>query len=119
NLGDPAGALESYRQSAALFEQLVRAEPSRALSQRDLAVAYHRLGLITAQLGAEPKQAEDERRRHWMQARGHQQRAQEIIQALQQRGALADADAGVPDLLAAEIARCEAMIARLGRPLPV
>jgi tetratricopeptide (TPR) repeat protein len=119
NIGDPAGALDSYRKSAALFEQLVEAEPSRALSQRDLAAAYHRLGLCAAELGAGGQQSDEQRLRYWVQARAHQQRAHEIIQALQQRGALADADAGVPDLLAAEISRCDAMIAQLARPVPV
>jgi hypothetical protein len=81
-------------------------------------VLYHKVGLITAQLTTDARPTGAQRLQGWEEARAHQQRALDIICSLQQRDALADADASVPELLATEIARCDAMIARLKKDEP-
>ena len=45
NLGDTAGALESYRKSAAILEELVAVEPDNLENRRDLSNAYESFGI--------------------------------------------------------------------------
>lgn len=45
NLGDTAGALESYRKSAAILEKLISAEPDNLENRRDLSSVYENFGM--------------------------------------------------------------------------
>jgi eukaryotic-like serine/threonine-protein kinase len=51
NLGDPAGARESYDQARALLEPLVRGKPVDRLAQRELVKLYKSLGALADSLG--------------------------------------------------------------------
>ena len=46
NLGDLAGALESYRRSLEIAERLAAADPNGAKAQRDLAVGYGKIAQV-------------------------------------------------------------------------
>lgn len=51
NLGDPAGARESYDQARALLEPLVRGRPVDRVAQRELVKLYKSLGALDDSLG--------------------------------------------------------------------
>ena len=51
NLGDTAGALESYQKSLAIREALAAAAPKDSRSHADLAEGYNKLGSIQLQMG--------------------------------------------------------------------
>jgi non-specific serine/threonine protein kinase/serine/threonine-protein kinase len=51
NLGDTAGAIESYRKSLRIREALMRSSPNDFQTRRDLAVSYRKLGLVVWETG--------------------------------------------------------------------
>ncbi len=51
NLGDTAGALQSFRKAATILERLAIVEPQNAAMQQDLSLAYQRLGATQTRAG--------------------------------------------------------------------
>lgn len=117
--GQFAEALASYRESLRISEAMAEAEPEQAQPQRDLAAACYKLGQLAAQLAADSTLSRGRRLECWQEARSQQRRALDLIGRMRQRGLLPAADAGIPDLLAAEIARCDAALAQLRASTPL
>ncbi|HKQ48932.1 MAG TPA: protein kinase [Phycisphaerae bacterium] len=70
NLGDPEGALESYRRGLAHVEAAARGLPNDAARHRALATAYNRIGRLLSAMGREGE------------AREHYDRAQAVLERL-------------------------------------
>ena len=51
--GDLTAALQTYRDSLAIFERLANADPGNAGWQRDLSVAYDRVGNVLVEQGCQ------------------------------------------------------------------
>jgi eukaryotic-like serine/threonine-protein kinase len=51
NLGDPGGALVSYKKALTLLENIVRRKPSDSAAQTERLVLYHRIGALQAYTG--------------------------------------------------------------------
>jgi hypothetical protein len=50
--GDPAGALEQYRQGLAIANRLAKkVNPTNAQAQRDVAVSYAKIGVLLEEAG--------------------------------------------------------------------
>jgi non-specific serine/threonine protein kinase/serine/threonine-protein kinase len=62
NLGDTAGAIESYRKALAIRQALSAAEPASTDVRRDLAISYGRMGEMQEQTGDIPGALESQRR---------------------------------------------------------
>lgn len=58
NLGDPQGALATYRKALAICERLVKAEPANRRARRYLARSYRQLADVLPSLGQAPEALE-------------------------------------------------------------
>jgi serine/threonine protein kinase/tetratricopeptide (TPR) repeat protein len=70
NLGDSAGALDSYRKALLILDQLVKLNPDDSESRLELSTAHENIGLIDARIG------------DWSSATENQRRALELREAL-------------------------------------
>jgi non-specific serine/threonine protein kinase/serine/threonine-protein kinase len=110
--GDLAGALERYRQVLIIRESLSVADPKNAEIRSDLAKTYKNLGKVYTMLASQSKRSVSQRIKHWHQARSWYQNSLDVLLDMRQRGILSSADAGEPDNVAREIARCDAALAK-------
>jgi serine/threonine-protein kinase len=116
-LGQLPEALASFRESLRITEALAEAEPAQAQTQRDLAASCFKLGQVAAQLGGDAATPRADRLLYWSEAAAQHRRSRDILRAMQARGILPAADAGLLDMLAAEVARCEDVLAQ-GKSAP-
>ena len=72
------------------------------------AQAYIYLGEVYSTLATSRKTAPGEGREHWRDARSMYQHSLDIWQGLQKRGILSVPDAGEPEEIARDIAKCDA-----------
>ena len=76
------------------------------------AQAYIYLGEAYAELATSKNAATIEQREHWRAARNMYGRSLEIWQGLQKRGILSVPDAGKPEEVARDIAKCDAVLGK-------
>ncbi len=103
--GDWTGAQEQHRQALALRADVTKADKANADATLDLASSYVHLGEMSAKLAGQSGQ-----QAQWHEAKQQYQRGLDILQELQQRGALSQAAAGEPDRIKNEIAKCDAAL---------
>src|SRR5262249_27734621 len=101
---DANAAIASAQQGIKIEEALVASAPTNVTARTTLALLDRQLGDSHAVLGAKGSKQE------WGVAKDSYQKALDIYQDLRNKGTLIAADAGKPDELAKEIARCEAAI---------
>lgn len=106
--GSLAEALEQHRKAAALRDEVAAKDQENMEAQRELASSYAKLGEVSSRMAA-GSQAQGE---HWREAKQWYERSLDLLRALQQRGALARRDAGEPERIAREVAKCEAALAK-------
>lgn len=97
-------AVDSAQQGIQIEEALVASAPTNVSARNTLALLYRQLGESYAALGAKGTQ------QSWSEARNAYQKALDIYQELKSKGTLAGADAGKPDELAKEIAKCDMIL---------
>ena len=111
-LGRPYDARATFERMTALQERVTKTDPNHADFQYALATAYGQMGdatsAIAATKGATPAARED-----WRIARRWYERAHEMFAALDKRGTLTGSDANRPAKMQAEMARCDAALAKL------
>jgi non-specific serine/threonine protein kinase/serine/threonine-protein kinase len=99
-------AVASAQQGIKIEEALVASAPTNVAAQNTLALLYRQLGDSAAALGAKGT------KQNWSAARDAYQKALDIYQDMKSKGTLSSADAGKPDEVAAEIAKCDAALSR-------
>lgn len=112
NQEELARAIENARRAISLGEALTTADPKNATALGTLADSYTQLGKCHTLLATKASTPADKRKGHWVEARAWYQKGLEIWQNLRQKGLLNGADAGKPDELAREIAKCEAALSK-------
>lgn len=105
---DLQGAVDSALQGVKIDEALVTASPANATVRKTLAQLYRQLGDSHAALGAEGN------KQQWSAAKDAYQKALDIYQDMKNKGTLSGADAGKPDDVSGEIAKCDAALKKLG-----
>ncbi|MGH9843251.1 MAG: hypothetical protein ACREEM_31310 [Blastocatellia bacterium] len=106
-------ALENYQKATAMAEELRKIDRADEDLHTFLASCYKSNGKASAQLAADEKAPFSSRISHWREARMWFERSQKDWLDMRQRGALRGLDAGKPDEIAGEIARCDAALAKL------
>ena len=105
---DLSGAIDSAVQGIKIDEVLVATSPTNASARTTLALLYRQLGDSHAVLGAKGS------KQQWGAAMEAYQKALDIYQDMKNKGTLSGADAGKPDDLAKEIAKCDAALVKPG-----
>jgi tetratricopeptide (TPR) repeat protein len=108
---DLSGAIDSALSGIKIDEPLVIASPTNALARNTLAQLISQLGAYHAALAA--KAGASKQTEHWLAAKDADQKSLEIYQEMKSKGTLGGADAGKPNDLAREIAKCDAVLAKL------
>jgi eukaryotic-like serine/threonine-protein kinase len=98
---DLNSAVDNAQQGIKIDEVLVAASPTNAGAHNTLAQLYRQLGDSYAALGGKGS------KQQWSAAKDAYQKALEIYQDMKSKGTLSGADAGKPDELAKEIAKCD------------
>ncbi|MGA9772485.1 MAG: protein kinase [Blastocatellia bacterium] len=111
--GNNAQALEFAQKARGIAEQLAARSPSNAEVQALLAFAYSNFGKVYQAIASTDKSSASKRLELWREARGWHQRGFDILKDLKDRGAWTSSDYGNPEEAAAEVATCDAEIARL------
>ncbi|HKP86647.1 MAG TPA: protein kinase [Blastocatellia bacterium] len=111
--GGGAHALDYSRKARVIAEELSDANPANAELKALKARIYSELGSVHAALASNEKSSVSKQVESWREARGWHQRGFEIMKELKDRGEWASHDYGNPDEVAAEIAKCDAEIAKL------
>lgn len=112
--GQAAEAIELLRQPLRMLEQSFAASPTDEIARFRLANVQAGLGQGYAALAAEVETSAPQRLAHWREARAWFQKSREIYQGFRDAGKLTGEDAVRLDTVIAEVAKCEAAIARLG-----
>jgi hypothetical protein len=102
------GAVDSALQGIKIDEALVAASPANATARNTLAQLYSQLGASHAALAM--KAGASKQTEHWQAARDAYQKSLGIYQDMKGKGTLSGADAGKPDEVAREVARCDAAL---------
>ena len=108
--GDPLSALEHCRRAVAIREELSAANPSNALTRRDLAAGYSELGEVYERLASDQRTDTGQRQANWRRAREWYDKALNIWQDMKRNGIMGGAETGKPDELARKIANAEAAL---------
>ncbi|HEX8183225.1 MAG TPA: protein kinase [Blastocatellia bacterium] len=111
--GSGARALETSQKAREIVENLSTANPENAELRAVLAFTYSNLGSIHATLAANKKESRTAQAASWREAREWFERSLEIYTDLKNRGAWTSATFGSPEQAAAEIAKCDAALAKL------
>ncbi len=108
--GETEEAFRLLNRAAKLLEPVV-ARDSGNLNARGHVAAYNiGLGYAHAALGANPAVARDARLGHWRQAKAGFQAGHAFYTEMRDRGLATGDEAAAPDVLAREIAKCEAAL---------
>jgi serine/threonine protein kinase/tetratricopeptide (TPR) repeat protein len=108
---DLDGAVDSAIQGIKIDEALVASSPTNASARNTLALLYSQLGASHTALAA--KAGTSKQTAQWQAAKDSYQKSLDIYQDMKSNGTLKGADAGKPDELAKEIAKCDAVLERV------
>ena len=109
--GDLDGAVDSAIQGIKIDEALVASSPTNASARNTLALLYSQLGASHAALAT--RAGTSKQTAPWQAAKDSYQKSLDIYQDMKSNGTLKGADAGKPDELAKEIAKCDAVLERV------
>jgi non-specific serine/threonine protein kinase/serine/threonine-protein kinase len=109
---DLNGAINSALQGIKIDEALVAASPTNATARSTLAQLYSQLGASHAALATRVNAGEQAEQ--WRAARDAYQKSLDIYQGMKGEGTLSSADAGKPDEVLGQIAKCDAALKKLG-----
>ena len=115
NLREPAEALEHARAAADLFKESLGLDRNNAVYQRNLGLAYERLGSALVLAAKDETQSRETRVENLNQARRAYFRSRELFTALRDRGALMPSDSHQIGKFTDKIAETDKEIARLSR----
>lgn len=108
-------ALESYRKAVAIAEELRKIDSTDEDLHTFLAICYSSPGKTYAMLASDEKTPSTSRIKFWSEARMWFRRSLDVWLDMRQGGTLRRLDAGKPDEISREIARCDAALAKLKR----
>jgi non-specific serine/threonine protein kinase/serine/threonine-protein kinase len=111
--GNGAQALDHCRKARVIAEELSEANPANTELKALKASTYSNLGNVYASTASNEKSSASKQLELWREARDWHQRGFDIMKELKDRGEFTTRDLGNIDDIAAEIAQCEAAIARL------
>jgi serine/threonine protein kinase/tetratricopeptide (TPR) repeat protein len=111
--GSGAQGLDYCRKARGIAEELAAANPTNAELRALMAVTYSNVGSVYQTIASSDKSSTGKQIELWREARGWHQRGFEILKDLKDRGAWTSRDYGGPDEVAAEIAKCDAALAKL------
>jgi serine/threonine protein kinase/tetratricopeptide (TPR) repeat protein len=106
--GDLSSAVKSALQGIKIDEALLAASPVNALARSTLAQLYDKLGGYDAQLAA--KMDDGKQTEEWRAAKAAFEKSLGLYQDMKSKGTLSAADAGKPDEIGREIAKCDAVL---------
>jgi eukaryotic-like serine/threonine-protein kinase len=107
---DPSGALRTYERCLEVAQLRANSDPSNIGGVADLASSYSRLGALYFFLASQPQAAATNRRARLLAARSWHQKSLNLWLDMQKRGTLRGIDAHQPEIVAAEIAKCEVVL---------
>jgi serine/threonine protein kinase/tetratricopeptide (TPR) repeat protein len=108
--GDPKGAVDTLMKAIALAEPLSSQNPTNAKLRTRLAERYFELGKIYMQLARDGGSPAGDARSQWQRARDYLGRSLACWTQLRDSGKLVPLNAGKPDEVTAEIAKCDAVL---------
>jgi eukaryotic-like serine/threonine-protein kinase len=108
--GDTRGAIERYRAALTLRERLAAEDSTNVKHRRDLAKSLSKLGEACTILASNKQSGAGEQKESLRQARLWYQRSLEAWLYLRERTPLSASDAGEPDRIAGEIAKCDSAL---------
>jgi tetratricopeptide (TPR) repeat protein len=108
--GDPLPALDDCRRAVAIREELSGANPSNALTRRDLASAYSELAEVYEKLAANKEASAVQQQDNWRVAKEWYDKSLKIWQEMKSNRILGGADAGKPEELARKVANCDSAL---------
>jgi non-specific serine/threonine protein kinase/serine/threonine-protein kinase len=111
--GSGSQALDYCRKARVITEELADANPANAELKAIKAYTYSNTGNVYAAIASGETSSVSRRLELWREARGWHQRGFDIMKGLKDRGEFASYDYGSVDDIAAEIAKCDAAIAKL------
>jgi hypothetical protein len=110
--GDKNAARMSCEKTEALLKTTSAVDLTNVGQKRFRAFAYFDLGEAHAILASDQTMALEERRKEWIAARNLYQNTLDMWVDMRNKNSVCKLDAGKPDELAREIARCEAGLAQ-------
>jgi non-specific serine/threonine protein kinase/serine/threonine-protein kinase len=110
--GDIAQGLESIRKALAIFEQLPAPENTEYVAD-----AHGAIGLAYSRLAAQPGIPGSARMANWEQACTAYRKSLDNWLVVKGRGALTMYDVHEPERISAELAKCDAALAKLSQPV--
>jgi len=108
--GDAHGAMTAMSTALSLAEQVASQAPSNARLRARLALRHLEIGKIHARLAQASGRSEADRKFEWQQAREQLVQSAVIWRQLKDNGTLIPLDAGKPDEVTHEIAKCDAVL---------
>ncbi len=113
-LGDTAAALRAFDKAIPLAVAASASSPDNVRLRQRLGRYHFEHGKVYARV-AESARPGSEREASWRAARESHQRSLDIWNELRRAGTMSWAEAGLPDEVARELARCDAALAKLRR----
>jgi serine/threonine protein kinase len=110
-IGDRTSALEKCRKTIALLGEMAE-DPTNASHRSMRAQAYTYLGDAYVALAASREASQAEITQHWNAGRDMYRRSLGVWEEMRSRGILSVTDAGKPEEVAREIAKCDAFLRR-------
>lgn len=118
--GRPAQGIESARKAVLILGTVAAADRADTnFKLTDLAYAHSALAETYSRLAAHPGTAEPTKTASWREARSWYQKSLDIWLLLKQKAPLGKFDAAQPEKIAAEIANCDAALAKLNISNPL
>ncbi len=111
--GNGAQALDYCRKARVITEELSAANPANAELKAIKASTYSNTGSVYAAIASSEKPSVSKQLELWREARNWHQRGFDIMKDLKDRGEFTSQDYGTADDIAAEMAKCDAAIAKL------
>ncbi len=100
-------------------KKLFKDDPKNKGRQEAVAVSYATLGDTEEIFASRPHVSASEQARHWREARSWYQQALQSYQSLRSEAALRGEEAGEPDRIAQELAKCDAVLGKTHRSVAV
>lgn len=116
DLGEVERALESHHKAVAIYRSLSDADPANAVTRRDAGDSLSSLAKAYAIAAAQTRLPSVKRIEYWLEAKSSYQFALDVFVELRARGTIRSSDAGQPERISAEIAKCDAELRKLRGP---